>query len=43
MIVETEISEQIPGVALAGSTYRGVGIPACIDSGRNAVRALVEA
>lgn len=30
----------IPGLAVAGSAYGGVGIPDCIDSGRNAARSL---
>jgi len=28
----------LPGVALAGAAFHGVGIPACIASGRNAAR-----
>jgi len=32
---------RIGGVAVAGSAYRGVGIPACIASGRSAARALL--
>jgi oxygen-dependent protoporphyrinogen oxidase len=31
---------RLGGVAVAGSTYRGVGIPACIASGRAAARAV---
>ncbi len=30
-------SAQIPGLALAGGSYRGVGIPNCIESGEQAV------
>jgi len=30
-------SGQIPGLALAGGSYRGVGIPNCIESGEQAV------
>ena len=30
---------RLPGLALAGAAYRGVGIPACIASGRQAARA----
>ena len=30
-------SAQIPGLALAGGSYRGVGIPNCIESGERAV------
>jgi oxygen-dependent protoporphyrinogen oxidase len=31
---------RIGGIAVAGSTYRGVGIPACIASGRAAAQAI---
>ena len=31
-----------PGLAVAGAPYRGVGIPACIASGREAARAVLE-
>ena len=30
-------SASIPGLALAGGSYRGVGIPNCIESGERAV------
>jgi oxygen-dependent protoporphyrinogen oxidase len=36
--VEQSVSQHHPRVALAGSTYRGSGIPACIASGRRAAR-----
>jgi oxygen-dependent protoporphyrinogen oxidase len=29
---------RLPAVAIAGAPYRGVGIPACIASGREAAR-----
>jgi oxygen-dependent protoporphyrinogen oxidase len=32
-----ERAVQIPGLALAGGAYRGVGIPNCIESGERAV------
>ena len=32
---------RLGGVALAGAAYHGVGIPACIASGRAAARALL--
>jgi oxygen-dependent protoporphyrinogen oxidase len=32
---------RVGGLALAGAAYRGVGIPACIASGRSAARALL--
>lgn len=34
--VEAELSRSLPGVALAGAALSGVGIPACIASGRRA-------
>jgi oxygen-dependent protoporphyrinogen oxidase len=36
--VESKLARDFPGVALAGSSYRGAGIPACIASGRRAAR-----
>jgi len=30
--------DTVPGVALAGAALRGVGLPACIASGRKAAR-----
>ena len=38
--VEEAVAE-LPGLAVAGAAYRGVGIPACIGSGRNAARAVL--
>jgi oxygen-dependent protoporphyrinogen oxidase len=32
---------RLPGAALAGAAYRGVGIPACVASGRRAVDAVL--
>jgi oxygen-dependent protoporphyrinogen oxidase len=32
-----ERSARIPGLALAGGSYRGVGVPNCIESGERAV------
>jgi oxygen-dependent protoporphyrinogen oxidase len=31
-------ADRLPGFALAGATYHGVGVPACIGSGRRAAR-----
>jgi len=39
--IEASLARDLPGVALAGSSYRGVGIPACIASGRAAARRLL--
>ncbi len=35
-----EAVSRLPAVALAGAAYHGVGIPACIGSGRDAARAV---
>ena len=37
--IEAGLAADLPGVALAGSSYRGVGIPACIASGAAAASA----
>ncbi|GAV23350.1 protoporphyrinogen oxidase [Carboxydothermus pertinax] len=36
-----KLVEEMPGLALAGSSYRGIGVPDCIKSGREAVRRLL--
>jgi protoporphyrinogen/coproporphyrinogen III oxidase len=36
--VEAFLETSSPGVYLAGSSYRGIGVPACISSGRRAAR-----
>ncbi len=41
-VVEAELAERLPGVVLAGASLRGLGIPACIDSGRRAAQHLVD-
>lgn len=33
---------QLPGLALAGNAYRGIGVPDCVRSGRNAARRLCD-
>ena len=38
--IESEVSS-LPGLELAGNSYRGVGIPACIDSGFGAAERLL--
>jgi len=38
--VEADVAAHLPGVALAGAAYRGLGIPACIRQGRAAARAV---
>ncbi|HUZ10212.1 MAG TPA: protoporphyrinogen oxidase [Acidimicrobiales bacterium] len=34
--------KRLPAFVVAGAAYRGVGIPACIGSGRNAARSVLE-
>ncbi len=41
--IEGQLRATAPGVALAGNSYRGSGIPACIASGRRAAAALLDA
>lgn len=36
--IEHSLSASAPGVFLAGASYRGIGIPACVEQGRNASR-----
>ena len=38
--LESALADEAPGIVLAGAAYRGVGIPACINSGRSAAAAL---
>jgi oxygen-dependent protoporphyrinogen oxidase len=38
--IEAALRRDLPGVALAGASLRGSGIPACIASGRQAARSL---
>ncbi|HUS60983.1 MAG TPA: protoporphyrinogen oxidase [Acidimicrobiales bacterium] len=38
--IEAAVARDAPGIALAGASYRGVGIPACIASARRAVSLL---
>jgi oxygen-dependent protoporphyrinogen oxidase len=37
-VIEGEVAAALPSVALAGAAYRGLGVPACIRSGRDAAR-----
>ncbi len=39
--VETDLAARLPGVALAGAALSGVGLPACIASGRRAAEAVL--
>jgi len=37
------LRRRLPGVALAGNAYRGIGVPDCVRSGRDAAKQLAEA
>ncbi len=41
--VEARLAEATPGVVLAGAALRGVGLPACIASGRGAAKVALRA
>ena len=36
------LRQQLPGLALAGNAYRGIGVPDCIRSGREAAESLLK-
>ncbi|MBM7571470.1 protoporphyrinogen oxidase [Aquibacillus albus] len=40
--ITEQMTEHLPGVYLAGNSYRGIGIPDCIDQGTAAVRNVIE-
>jgi oxygen-dependent protoporphyrinogen oxidase len=40
--IEQALATDAPGLILAGASYRGIGIPACINQGNLAARALTE-
>jgi len=35
-----QLDDEVPGIVVAGSHHRGVGVPACVGSGTEAVAAL---
>lgn len=37
------LRKQLPGLALAGNAYRGIGVPDCVRSGREAAKQVTEA
>jgi len=39
---EADLSRNLPGVTIAGASYRGVGVPACIRSGNEAAARIVD-
>jgi protoporphyrinogen/coproporphyrinogen III oxidase len=36
-----QLRQQLPGLALAGNAYRGIGVPDCVRSGRDAAQQLI--
>jgi len=40
--IEAALAKDAPGIVLAGASYRGIGIPACINQGNLAAQALIE-
>ena len=36
--IEHSLSASAPGVVLAGASYRGIGVPACVEQGRKAAQ-----
>jgi oxygen-dependent protoporphyrinogen oxidase len=40
--IEQSLGAQAPGVAFAGASYRGIGIPACVQQARTASTAIHE-
>jgi oxygen-dependent protoporphyrinogen oxidase len=37
-----QLRQKLPGLALAGNAYRGIGVPDCVRSGRDAVKLLLQ-
>jgi oxygen-dependent protoporphyrinogen oxidase len=40
--IKKHVSEELPGVFLAGSSYEGIGVPDCIDQGEKAVQYVLD-
>ncbi|SFL39943.1 oxygen-dependent protoporphyrinogen oxidase [Gracilibacillus orientalis] len=40
--LESGLASELPGVFIAGSPYRGIGIPDCIDQGEAAVEKIID-
>jgi oxygen-dependent protoporphyrinogen oxidase len=36
------LRQKLPGLALAGNGYRGIGVPDCIRSGQDAAKQLLD-
>lgn len=39
--IESALERDCPGLTVAGAAYRGLGLPACIRQGREAVAGLI--
>lgn len=39
--VHEKLSQQLPGILLAGNSHAGVGVPNCIDQGKKAVEKII--
>jgi len=39
---EADLSRNLPGITIAGASYRGVGVPACIRSGNEAAARILD-
>lgn len=40
--VEAHLAAEVPNVHLAGASYRGIGVPACIQQGNDTARRIIE-
>lgn len=40
--LEHTMSAAAPGVIFAGASYRGIGVPACVEQGRNGAQTLLK-
>jgi oxygen-dependent protoporphyrinogen oxidase len=40
--LEHSLSASAPGIVFAGASYRGIGVPACVEQARNSAHALLE-
>jgi oxygen-dependent protoporphyrinogen oxidase len=41
--IDSQLHTSAPGVVLAGASYRGIGIPACINDGQRAASRVLTA
>jgi protoporphyrinogen/coproporphyrinogen III oxidase len=40
--IKNQMTEELPGVFLAGASYEGIGVPDCIDQGEEAVKQILK-